>query len=72
MLFVVHDLRDCIGIGFSPYSTYGGSVRKASTLRGFRYYEPDCSEPGMDCNETNRGWCSEDNSGSRLFVVVPP
>ena len=34
-------------------------MRKASTLRGLGYYESGMnSEPKMDFNETNRGWCS--------------
>ena len=40
-------------------STCGGSVRKASTLRGLGYCESGTnSELEMDFNETNRGWCS--------------
>ena len=47
-------LRHC-----SLLSTYGGSVRKASTLRVPRHYERAMSsEPWMDFNETNRGWSS--------------
>ena len=43
----------------SILSTYGGSVRKASTLRVPWHYERAMSsEPRMDFNETNRGWSS--------------
>lgn len=61
-------LRHC-----SLLSTYGGSVRKASTLRVPRHYERAMSsEPWMDFNETNRGWSSSVDPDGQEFVVVPP
>ena len=54
-------------------STYGGSVRKASTLRVPWHYERAMSsEPWMDFNKTNRGWSLSVDPDGQEFVVVPP
>ena len=48
----------CMLFFHSFVGPYSGSVSKDSTLRDFWYYEPGISsEPGMDFNEINRGWC---------------
>ena len=56
----------------SLLSTYGGSVRKASTLRVPRHYERAMSsEPWMDFNETNRGWSSSVDPDDQKVCCCP-
>ena len=57
----------------SILSTYGGSVRRASTLRvPWHHYErATSSEPWMDFNETNRGWSLSVNPEDQATISIP-